>query len=297
VVPWVYLLPMSLAPVLALSAVAALLASVSGMAWRQRRYLDHVGSDQHPPVRTGPAVVREATALAAAGWWQIWGRLRGRSRAAVGPRTGPMVLCVHGFMQNATGFVPLQRRLSRAGRDSLAVNLGLPTQDQRAYAAKLSDAIRSCAEHGPIDVVCHSMGGLVLRRALQDDPTLAALLHRVVTVATPHAGTAAARGLPLPETRAMGRRAAYLQALPTLGALVHPERVTSIAAADDTTVYPLETTRAGGSQHVVVGGVGHTGVLFWSAALDQIVAAVMQATPSSSGAARVDRLEDDAASP
>ncbi len=58
-------------------------------------------------------------------------------------------------------------------------------------ADNLAAAIRSIADsvHGPVDIVTHSMGGLALRYALQDDPGIAALIGEVVTVAAPSQGS------------------------------------------------------------------------------------------------------------
>jgi pimeloyl-ACP methyl ester carboxylesterase len=210
------------------------------------------------------ALGREAVALWLAGWWHVRDLFADGRRAPVGERRGPPVLCVHGFGENGTNFFALRRALAAQGRLSEVVSLGRPPRAITRYADVLEPRLERLLddEGGPVDVICHSMGGIVLRILLARRPDLARRLGRVVTVASPHQGTAGARGLgALPEPGFMGRRRGGWPGLPALHALLPVERVATVASRDDLTVYPIETTRVEGARHVEVDGVGHAGLI------------------------------------
>lgn len=190
------------------------------------------------------------------------------------PTSKARVLCVHGFTQNGTNFRALQRALRDVGRMSESVSLGYPPRHLRRYATALEKRLDAFLPEDPdatVDLVCHSMGGLVLRLVLQRRPDLAARVSRVVTLGSPHFGTGSARGIPLPETRFMGRRSPELDALPHLAELAPQALVTTIGSEDDTTVYPVETTFGRGARHVQLTGLGHGGILMAPEAIDAVL--------------------------
>lgn len=200
--------------------------------------------------------------------WVPWAR-----RPWIPPQsTGHPVLLVHGFTQDGTNFLAMQRRLHARGRITWAMSLGYPPRRVERYVVALSAAIdQAVARFGaPVDVVAHSMGGVVLRAVLARRPDLVAKVGRVVTLGTPHRGTAASRGIRLPETVFLGRRSHALHALPSLPDLVGPGSVTSIGSLDDTTVYPEDTTWAGSETHVTLTGIGHAGLLVVDEALAHV---------------------------
>lgn len=253
----------------AVVAGAALTATVGYAAFmlvRFVRYHRHTGRPLPQP--DAAALVRVAStevgALVVAGWWHLRDPLVTHERLPPGPISGPPVLCVHGFLQNGTNFFALRRELADAGRITAAVALGRPGRRVAQYAhvveAELDRMVQ--AHEGPIDVVCHSMGGLVLRAVLQARPDLRPRIGRVVTMGTPHEGTAATRGLHwLPEAKDMARRRGEWRDLHALDTLIDPGQVTTIATEDDVTVYPIETTRVRGARRVEIRGVGHAGLL------------------------------------
>jgi pimeloyl-ACP methyl ester carboxylesterase len=129
------------------------------------------------------------------------------------------------------------------------------------YLRRLERAVERAVGLDPegIDVVCHSMGGVLLRSVLARRPDLARRIRRVVTLGSPHRGTAAARGIPwLPEVQALKRRSAFLAGLPSLSALV--PRAVTVAGTLDTIVYPVDTALEDGAEHVVI-PAGHAGLL------------------------------------
>ncbi|MEU3269116.1 esterase/lipase family protein [Streptomyces bacillaris] len=108
----------------------------------------------------------------------------------------PVVL-LHGFIDNRSVFVLLRRALARHGRRHLAsLNYSPLTRDLRTAAELLGQHVEEvCARTGQreVDIVGHSLGGLIARYYVQrlgGD-------HRVrtlVTLGTPHGGTAVAPG-------------------------------------------------------------------------------------------------------
>lgn len=111
----------------------------------------------------------------------------------------PVVL-LHGFIDNRSVFVLLRRALARNGRRHLAsLNYSPLTRDLRTAAGLLGRHVEEiCARTGQreVDIVGHSLGGLIARYYVQrlgGD-------HRVrtlVTLGTPHGGTAVAPGADL----------------------------------------------------------------------------------------------------
>lgn len=104
------------------------------------------------------------------------------------------VVLVHGFFCNRAIWNPWLRELERAGIPFIAVNLEPvfgSIDDYRATIGSAVDRLRLATSLPPV-VVAHSMGGLAVRAwlATREDTDAA---YRVVTIATPHAGTRMAR--------------------------------------------------------------------------------------------------------
>ncbi|MFE2374779.1 esterase/lipase family protein [Streptomyces sp. NPDC059398] len=103
----------------------------------------------------------------------------------------PVVL-LHGFVDNRSVFVLLRRSLLRHGwQHPESLNYSLLTCDIRAAAELLGEHIEEiCARtgHQDVDIVGHSLGGLIARyyvQRLDGDRRV----HTVVTLGTPHEGT------------------------------------------------------------------------------------------------------------
>ncbi|KIF68350.1 lipase [Streptomyces sp. AcH 505] len=107
-------------------------------------------------------------------------------------RAHPPVLMVHGFVDNRSVFVLLRRSLSRHGWRHLEfINYSPLTCDIPTAAATLGERIEEiCARtgHRRVDVIGHSLGGLIARyyvQRLDGDERIRTL----VTLGTPHEGT------------------------------------------------------------------------------------------------------------
>lgn len=218
--------------------------------------------------------MREAWALVLI---HVWRMERGpRQLGADAP--GNPVLCVHGFTQDRTNFSALRRRLWELGRPSIAVDLGIPGQHPERLAWVVYRELERMVEAHPgkpIDIVCHSMGGLVLREALKQRPDLCAHIGTIVTLGSPHHGTAAARW-PVriwPEGGGLARGSDWLAELPSFAESAPNARSVTIGGSADYIVYPLSTCHLEGSEAVNFHGLGHVGLLWDSDVLDTVIAA------------------------
>jgi hypothetical protein len=117
---------------------------------------------------------------------------------------GTPIILVHGIVDNRSVFALLRRALSRRGFGRVVtVNYSSITGDIRLLADRLGTVVEQvCEETGyeRVHVVGHSMGGLVARYYVQrlggDER-----VHTLVTLGSPHEGTAPAFVLPHPLVR------------------------------------------------------------------------------------------------
>ncbi len=130
---------------------------------------------------------------------------RGSSRPALPAPEGaaqlpteakPPVVLLHGFIDNRSVFVLLRRSLSQHGRQQVeSLNYSPLTCDIRIAAELLGRHIEQVCERTgsrQVDVVGHSLGGLIARYYVQrlgGDSRVRTL----VTLGTPHSGTRVAR--------------------------------------------------------------------------------------------------------
>jgi triacylglycerol lipase len=112
---------------------------------------------------------------------------------------GTPILMVHGMVDNRSIFTVLRRDLQRRGfHRVLSLNYSVRTGDVRAAAERLSAHVEGiCADTGfeRIHVIGHSMGGVIARyyvQCLGGDERV----HTLVTLGSPHSGTATAYLVP-----------------------------------------------------------------------------------------------------
>ncbi len=112
---------------------------------------------------------------------------------------GTPILLLHGIMDNRSAFAVFRRALRRRGFGVVhAVNYGPFTGDIRAAARELGKHVRELRERTGcerIHVVGHSLGGLIARYYVQRLGGDAAV-GTLVTLGSPHGGTAAAYLMP-----------------------------------------------------------------------------------------------------
>ncbi|GEB56428.1 esterase/lipase family protein [Streptomyces gardneri] len=183
--------------------------------------------------------------------------------ATITPGVRPVVL-LHGFVDNRSVFVLLRRVLNRHGRDCVeSLNYSPLTCDLRSAAELLGrrvEEIRARTGHAEVDIVGHSLGGLIARYYVQrlgGDTRVRTL----VMLGTPHSGT---RVAPLadahPLVRQMRPGSAVLRELadPAPGCRT---RFVSFWSDLDQVMVPVETARLDHPDLLVhnirVSGIGH----------------------------------------
>ncbi|MEV5612862.1 alpha/beta fold hydrolase [Streptomyces sp. NPDC052225] len=176
----------------------------------------------------------------------------------------PPVLLLHGFIDNRSVFVLLRRSLAQHGRHQIeSLNYSPLTCDIRAAAALLARHVEELCERtgqDRIDIVGHSLGGLIARYYVQ---CLGGeeRVRTLVTLGTPHAGT---RVAPLadahPLVRQMRPASSVVEELkrPAPGCRT---RFVSFWSDLDQLMVPLETASIDHPdllvQNVRVTGIGH----------------------------------------
>ncbi|PLW67211.1 alpha/beta fold hydrolase [Streptomyces sp. SCUT-3] len=188
----------------------------------------------------------------------------GAPRTPSPDRARPPVLLMHGFVDNRSVFALLRRSLHRNGWTHVqALNYSPLTCDVRVAAALLARHVEEVCRstgHRRLDIVGHSLGGLIARYYVQrlgGD----ARVRTLVTLGTPHSGTRAALLLaPHPIVRQMRPGSGLIGEL----AMPAPECRTRFVAfwSDmDQVMSPIEAARVEHpdltAHNVLVSGVGH----------------------------------------
>jgi pimeloyl-ACP methyl ester carboxylesterase len=99
----------------------------------------------------------------------------------------PPVVLVHGFLGDPTNFLLLRRHLARRGIRSFTTFSYPPRFNYQRLAARLGDTIEAlCVATGSpaVDVVGHSLGGLIARYLLEMPRER--LVRRLVTLGAPY---------------------------------------------------------------------------------------------------------------
>ncbi|MGW6457613.1 esterase/lipase family protein [Streptomyces sp. NPDC055078] len=208
----------------------------------------------------------------------------------------PPVVMLHGFVDNRSVFVLLRRSLARHGwRHLECLNYSPLTCDIRVAAELLGRHIEEiCARTGrsQVDIVGHSLGGLIARYYIQrlgGDRRVRTL----VTLGTPHAGTTvAALASAHPIVRQMRPGSSVIE---ELGAAAPGcrTRCVSFWSDLDQLMVPIETARLDHpdliTENVRVSGIGHLALPVHPAVAARIREALETKAPSvdASGAVSV----------
>jgi len=198
--------------------------------------------------------------------------LRSASEGLAAAKRTPIVF-VHGYMQNRVGFLGLARALASRGLSPL-YGFNYPWfASLTSNAARLDAFIeRVCAETGSpkVDLVCHSMGGLVAMEMMRDEARRDRLkVRRCVTIATPHAGVAWKGPIFGVGATSMRKGSKLLEAhaghkltVPTL----------SVYSTHDNIVHPKQSSSLAlrGGRDVEVEGLAHLAILFAPKVADHV---------------------------
>ncbi|MBI3527455.1 MAG: alpha/beta fold hydrolase [Betaproteobacteria bacterium] len=107
------------------------------------------------------------------------------------PADGERIVLVHGLWMNGLAMLPLARRLERCGFAVTRHGYQSVRRGLRENARRLASV---CEKSGaPLNLVGHSLGGLLIMTMLHNHPQVKA--HRVVLVGSPYANSVAAQGM------------------------------------------------------------------------------------------------------
>lgn len=191
---------------------------------------------------------------------------------------GPVVILCHGYLMDASCFLLLRRRLRRAGCETVygvsLPRLLAPLERLAQYLAEDMHRVITANPGREIVIVAHSMGGIVARAALATEPALAAATSLLITLGSPHHGTAAARFAPGRNAREMQPGSRFLASLDS-GAT--PVPMLCLYSRVDNVVFPGSTAQAPGAAAVEIERVGHMGLLVSKRLAEVVVDAIWKA--------------------
>jgi pimeloyl-ACP methyl ester carboxylesterase len=203
-------------------------------------------------------VLEESLALLAAGALYPFG-LRAARRTTPRKRAQRTVVLVHGYLANRSTLLPLAGYLRWRGfRQVLSFDYASREGVERGAIA-LRDYLRRHVRGGRIDLVCHSLGGLVARVYLQQLGG-ARRVDRCITLATPHQGTYNSYWVASRVGRDLRPDSPLLSRLEATRDRAFPVRFLSVVAGSDNLVVPR--VFAAHEEVVRVPGMGHVGLLF-----------------------------------
>jgi pimeloyl-ACP methyl ester carboxylesterase len=174
-------------------------------------------------------------------------------------------LFVHGLHANRSVFKPMMRAL-QDGTPQRSLNLRGSTVEE--MGRELSREIDRVAPRATLDLVAHSLGGIVVRW-LVEHHLAPERLRSVVTLGAPHGGTVMSRLLP---GRLMRQLRPGSTLLAQLEDAVFPAgvRALSVAARRDQVIRPYETALLPFGERVIIDDVGHNGLLLSRRAHDVV---------------------------
>lgn len=174
------------------------------------------------------------------------------------------ILFVHGIFHNRSAFAWLKQRLSHNGWHYLKeIDLMTTIHPIPVLAEQVATQTRALMKElqvPQIDIVAHSMGGIVARyfvQCLGGD----GLVRNLITLGTPHCGTLLSRYTVLPHLREMRPGSSTVKKLCSLGP---PQftRAVSVSGTLDVIVLGRKATHWAGVRNIRLKRIGHAGLLF-----------------------------------
>jgi pimeloyl-ACP methyl ester carboxylesterase len=188
--------------------------------------------------------------------------------------TVPLLL-VHGLFLNNGCWLFTEWRLRRQGFSEVHVLNLPPWEETERLTERLAERIDElCFSLGVerLDLVGHSLGGIVIRNYLRRTGSLSRI-RRCVSLGSPHSGTRLAVFALSPAARDLVPGSEFLDGL---NALPLPAEIpfTAIQSRHDNIVLPWEHARLPGAVNIELSGMGHNGMLYHPAACEALVTAL-----------------------
>ena len=178
----------------------------------------------------------------------------------VEPAKPSTIIVVHGLYANAAHVRPVKDRLTAAGFTCFALDIqpndgSISIESQAEQLASYID--QNVPANAPLQLVGHSMGGLVALQYLQDR-THAARCRGLYTIATPHHGTFLANFHGGAAGREMVSNSAFLQ---KLNANRPPFPVTTYRSTNDIVIIPNSSSVLSFADNELISSGSHNEVL------------------------------------
>ncbi|MBA4502880.1 PGAP1-like alpha/beta domain-containing protein [Marinobacterium marinum] len=189
------------------------------------------------------------------------------------------VVVLHGLYMSGLVMRPLCRRLNKRGYATLNLTYNTLSPDIETICSKIDAFI----DNEPTAFVCHSMGGLIARRYLEQASEQSRLVNPVITLGTPHKGSFLAREISQSKLKGLLKNSIdYL--LTDSGHWPFPARLYSIAgdlpvgllpllspkSESDGTVLINETCVTGMHEHKIF-PLSHTSLIYSRRVMDYIL--------------------------
>lgn len=170
------------------------------------------------------------------------------------------VVFVHGYLANRASFYPMMAFLRLAGvKQFLQFNYVADRGIEKA-AIELKEFIKTRVKGGEIDLVCHSLGGLISEVYLRELGG-ARRVDQCITIGTPHAGTYNSYWVPTRVADQLRPDSTFMARLKGLRSKPNNIVYTSIVGGSDNIVIP-RVFAVGSADVVHIPDTGHLGLLF-----------------------------------
>jgi pimeloyl-ACP methyl ester carboxylesterase len=179
----------------------------------------------------------------------------------------PGVVFIHGFFCNRAFWAPWMRQLQAQNRAFASVTLEPAFGSIDDYAAIVEVAVANVTQatgQAPT-LICHSMGGLAARAWLRSNAANNDRIKRVITIGTPHFGTALSTEkalLPFINTKQMQRLGAWTTQLAKDEPSGRHSKFTCWYSNCDNIVPPTSTAMLPGADNRLITAQGHVSMAF-----------------------------------
>jgi len=251
------------------------------LAWRYRS--ETPGAFRLGPRQACALFFGEYKATMLASSWTMPFRAFAR-KTAPAPATLP-VLLIHGYGCNSGYWQPMSKALTHAGISHYAIDMEPVACGIDEYVPLIEAAIdRMFRETGQrrVVIVAHSMGGLAARAYLRVHG--AERIARIITLGTPHHGTALARfgiGLNTAQMRWIaggqeGRCSEWLRELAARENQAVRRLFVSLYSHHDNIIAPQTSSRLPGAKNIAFRGIGHVALASHPAVQAQVVREIVE---------------------
>jgi pimeloyl-ACP methyl ester carboxylesterase len=177
------------------------------------------------------------------------------------------VVFIHGFFCNRAFWSPWMVRLKAQNRTFVSVSLEPIFGSIDDYAPQVEAAVAkvTLATGQAPSLICHSMGGLAARAWLRSNPANDARIKRIITIGTPHFGTALSSTktlLPFTNTQQMQRFGDWTQQLAKDEPPSRYAKFTCWYSNCDNIVVPTSTAMLPGADNRLITAQGHVSMAF-----------------------------------